>query len=217
MENNIKGRPTKSEEKRKRLQFSVWVSAEEKKIVDGLIAASNLPASQFFLALAIDKPMSKPKKRLLPQNVMDKITTLEKLAGLFGLSVLKTKDRDYISLAWAESSQYLKMITQLLLVWIFQEFDLPNQRKLLQVNMEKANALHQYLETILVESPNKNEILNLVAKIYQNSKVLLSDFEKHYKILEIQKLTVNWQESISETDIHEAIKMHFEKLIENLK
>ena len=49
MEKKTKGRPAKPTAKRKRLHYSVWVSAEEKRQIDVLIAQSNLPASQFFL------------------------------------------------------------------------------------------------------------------------------------------------------------------------
>ena len=77
MEKKTKGRPAKSATKRKRLHYSVWVSAEEKKQIDALIAQSNLPASQFFLTQVIEKPIQRPKKKSLPKSVIEQISTLD--------------------------------------------------------------------------------------------------------------------------------------------
>ena len=60
------GRPPKPAQKKKRLQYAVWVSAEEKAVIDKLIEAANVSASQFFLTQVIEKPIQRPKKKTLP-------------------------------------------------------------------------------------------------------------------------------------------------------
>ena len=92
---------------------------EEKKQIDALIAQSNLPASQFFLTQVIEKPIQRPKKKSLPNSVVEQISTLEKLSGLLALSVLKTKDKAMIAENWQQSSQNVKWITNLIVLKIF--------------------------------------------------------------------------------------------------
>ena len=111
MEKKTKGRPVKPAPKRKRLQYSVWVSAEEKQQIDTLIDASNLSASQFFLTLAINKSFERPKKKTLTKGVAEQISTLEKLSGLLALSALKTKGKLMLAESWQVSGQTVKSVS----------------------------------------------------------------------------------------------------------
>ena len=203
MEKQTKGRPAKSATKRKRLHYSVWVSAEEKKQIDTLIAQSNLPASQFFLTQVIEKPIQRPKKKSLPKSVIEQISTLEKLSGLLALSVLKTKDKAMIAENWQQCSQNVKWITNLIVLKIFEDFDFPNLKNKLCKIKEDAQLLFWQLE-INIKSEEQKELLAFASKLYHHSKELLESFEKHYQSqaepIRFQKL---WHE---EMDIHKEIE-----------
>jgi hypothetical protein len=203
MENKTKGRPAKPTAKRKRLHYSVWVSAEEKKQVDALIAQSNLPASQFFLTQVIEKPIQRPKKKSLPKSVIEQISTLEKLSGLLALSVLKTKDKAMIAENWQQSSQNVKWITNLIVLKIFEDFDFPSLKNKLCKIKEDAQLLYWKLE-LNSKTEEQKELLNFASKLFYHSKELLESFEKHYQNqaepIRFQKL---WHE---EMDIHKEIE-----------
>ena len=203
MEKKTKGRPAKPTAKRKRLHYSVWVSAEEKKQIDALIAQSNLPASQFFLTQVIEKPIQRPKKKTLPKSVVEQISTLEKLSGLLALSVLKTKDKAMIAENWQQSSQNVKWITNLIVLKIFEDFDFPNLRNKLCKIKEDAQLLFWQLE-VNIKSEGQKELLSFASKLHHHSKELLESFEKHYQSqvepVPFQKL---W---IEDMDIHKEIE-----------
>ncbi|MER0439744.1 hypothetical protein [Emticicia sp. W12TSBA100-4] len=203
MEKKTKGRPAKPTAKRKRLHYSVWVSAEEKKQIDALIAQSNLPGSQFFLTQVIEKPIQRPKKKSLPKSVIEQISTLEKLSGLLALSVLKTKDKAMIAENWQQSSQNVKWITNLIVLKIFEDFDFPNLRDKLCRIKDDAQLLYWQLE-LNSKTEEQNELLSFSSRLHYNSKELLESFEKHYQSqaepLRFQKL---W---IEEMDIHKEIE-----------
>lgn len=203
MEKKTKGRPAKPTAKRKRLHYSVWVSAEEKKQIDALIAQSNLPASQFFLTQVIEKPIKRPKKKSLPKSVIEQISTLEKLSGLLALSVLKTKDKAMIAENWQQSSQNVRWITNLIVLKIFEDFDFPNLRDKLCRIKEDAQLLYWQLE-LNSKTEEQKELLSFSGRLHHNSKDLLESFEKHYQSqaepLRFQKL---WLE---EMDIHKEIE-----------
>ena len=200
MEKKSKGRPTKPALKRKRLQYSVWVSAEEKQQIDKLIEQANLPASQFFLTQVIEKPIQRPKKKTLPKAVMQQISILEKLAGVLSLAVLKTKDKDMIqSVNWQQSSQNIKWISELLSLFIFQDFDFPKLKINLQQIKEDAQKLYWFSEV-----GNKEDLQAMAGKIHHQSQELLAAFEKHYQEQNpVQRFELLWEEDI---DIHQRIE-----------
>jgi hypothetical protein len=203
MEKKTKGRPAKSATKRKRLHYSVWVSAEEKKQVDALIAQSNLPASQFFLTQVIEKPIQRPKKKTLPKSVVEQISTLEKLSGLLALSVLKTKDKAMIAENWQQSSQNVRWITNLIVLKIFEDFDFPNLRNKLCRIKEEAQLLYWQLE-LNIKSEEQKELLAFASKLHYHSKELLESFEKHYQS---QSEPIRFQKFWDgEMDIHKEIE-----------
>lgn len=203
MEKKTKGRPAKPTAKRKRLHYSVWVSAKEKKQIDALIAQSNLPASQFFLTQVIEKPIKRPKKKSLPKSVIEQISTLEKLSGLLALSVLKTKDKAMIAENWQQSSQNVRWITNLIVLKIFEDFDFPNLRNKLCRIKEDAQLLYWQLE-LNSKTEEQNEILSFSSRLHHNSKELLESFKKHYQNqIEPVRFQQLWLE---EMDIHKEIE-----------
>jgi hypothetical protein len=208
MEKKNKGRPTKSASKRKRLQYSVWVSAEEKQQIDKLIDASNLSASQFFLTLAINKPFERPKKKTLPKGVAEQISNLEKLSGLLALSALKTKDKLMLAESWQRSSQTVKWITRLISLWIFAEFDLPSFKQNLKLIEEKSKFLYWQLDT-LIGSYDKAEIVGVISQINQITNELITSFGKQFEANNPSIFQTIWQEDF---DVHQEI----EQLKQNL-
>ena len=203
MEKKNKGRPAKPTAKRKRLHYSVWVSAEEKKQIDALIAQSNLPASQFFLTQIIEKPIQRPKKKSLPISVIEQISTLEKLSGLLALTVLKTKDKAMIAENWQQSSQNVKWITNLIVLKIFEDFDFPNLRNKLCRIKDDAQLLYWQLE-LNSKTEEQSELLSFSSRLHHNSKELLESFEKHYQSqAESHRFQKLWHE---EMDIHKEIE-----------
>lgn len=208
MEKKTKGRPPKPASKRKRLQYSVWVSAEEKKQIDILIEATNLSASQFFLTLAINKPFERPKKKTLPKGVAEQISNLEKLSGLLALSALKTKDKLMLAESWRESSQTVKWLTRLISLWIFAEFDLPNFKRNLMIIEEKSKRIYWHINT-LAESPDKVEVLGVISQINQITNELITSFGKQFESNNLPTFQPIWQEDF---DVHREI----EQLKQNL-
>ena len=196
------GRPPKAPQKRKRLQYSVWVSAEEKQQIDKLIEQSNLSASQFFLSQVIDKPIQRPKKKSLPKAIVEHIVHLEKLSGLLALSVLKTKDKPMVADNWLKSSQNIKWITQLIALRVFEDFDFPSLKSTLINIVTNTETLYQYLDKML-GGINREKILNTVSQLYHQSKNLLNSFEAHYETKETPpRFRQLWHEDF---DIHQEI------------
>ena len=209
MEKRTKGRPPKPAPKRKRLQYSVWVSAEEKTQIDKLIDASNLSASQFFLTLAINKPFERPKKKTLPKGVAEQISSLEKLSGLLALSALKTKDKLMLAESWRESSQTVKWITRLIGLWILAEFDLPSFKQNLKLIEEKLKFLYWQLDAF-IESPDKAEILGVISQINQITSELIISFGKQFEANNPPIFQTIWQESF---DVHREIDLLKQNLL----
>ena len=174
------GRPPKSPQKKKRLQYAVWVSAEEKSVIDKLIESSNLSASQFFLTQVIEKPIQRPKKKTLPNAVVKHIMNLEKLSGLLALSILKTKDKAMIAEDWQRSSRAVKWITHLVVLRIFEDFDFPKLKSsLLRIKTDSA-LLYWHLD-LYMKGSEREEVLMLAGKLNHQSEDLLASFEKHYQ------------------------------------
>lgn len=199
MEDKPKGRPPKPSRKRKRLQYSVWVSAEEKEVIDQMIEESNLPASQFFLTQVIEKPIRRPRKKSLPQAVVEHVKTLGKLAGLLSLGILKTKDKDMAqSYNWQQSGRNVKWISELLTLYIFEDFDFPRLRQSLTKIKEQSYRLHFQLND-KADAENKA----MAATLYRRCDELLTSFEGHYKQSSYTPFSgMIWEEDF---DVHHRI------------
>jgi hypothetical protein len=200
---HTKGRPPKSPQKTKRCHYSVWLSEEQKRIIDQQIQQSNLSASQFFLTQVLDNPVRRPKKKSLPKAVVEKIVVLEKLSGLLALAVLKTKDKDMISKEWLQSSQQVRFLTHLILCWIFEDFDLPDLRKTLMKVQAETHTLYHYLVALLPTNKTTDTILETLRVLHQQSSHTLHQFDDYYQWQEIP--TDLWTSLEEPQEIHQAI------------
>ncbi len=203
METKTKGRPKKDENKVKLTHYSVWVTPKEKELLDIEIEKSNLSASQFFVVLALNSPIKRPKKKSLPQIVADKITNLEKLSGLLSLSALKAKDKEMIADDWRESSQNIRFLSKIITAWIFEDLEFPQHRKLLEINSPKLEGLYSYLKSILPENENKKSVLEIVGGLYHKNLETLKEYDAHFEFNELPKdiSSIVWESKESETHL----------------
>lgn len=203
-----RGRPEKSPKVRKRNHYSVWATDEQKRLLDIEILQSNMSASQFFITQVIQHPVKRPKKKTLPKAVVDKIINLEKLSGLLALSVLKTKDIDFVSKNWLQSSQDVKLLVRIIFLWIFEDFELPSLKKDLKTMQNQILELNLILETVFGGNQKAIEVTNHLGQIYHKVKKLLLDFDRYYlnteMPIEIKEL------QMKDSNIHFEIK----KLVE---
>ena len=209
METLVKGRPKKDENKIKPTHYSVWVTAQEKKLLDIEIEKSNLSASQFFVVLALNSPIKRPKKKSLPQIVADKITSLEKLSGLLSLSALKAKDKEMIANDWRESSQNIRFLSKIITAWIFEDFEFPQHRKTMESASPKLEGLYSYLKSILPDNENKKSVLEMVSSLYHKNIETLKEYDAHFEFNELPKdiSSIVWESNENETHllVHEQI------------
>jgi hypothetical protein len=200
MNTNKMGRPAKPAAKRKRIQYSVWVNAEEKILLDKLIADSNQSASQFFLTLAIEKPTKNPVRKNIPNSIATQITNLEKLAGVLTNALLKTNGRDLTADNWKESSVNVKWISKIVLLRIFQEFEYPAIKSTLHTILEQSILLNQMLVILKIDNPP--ELLAILKKIIEKCDKLNVIFSKQFKENEVLSFPKLWKE---EFDVHAEI------------
>ena len=221
METIVKGRPKKDENKIKPTHYSVWVTTQEKKLLDIEIEKSNLSASQFFVVLALNSPIKRPKKKSLPQTVADKITTLEKLSGLLSLSALKAKDKEMIADDWRESSQNIRFLSKIITAWIFEDFEFPQHRKTMEKASPKLEGLYAYLKSILPESENKNKVLEMVSELYHGNLETLKEYDTHFEFEEMPKdiSSIVWESDDTQThlSVHRQITDLIHSFIELVK
>ncbi len=211
MELNTKGRPPKSTEKQKRLHYSVWVTESEKKLIDGLASQAGLPASQFFLTQVIDKQIKTQRKKAWPKSIEPYMLGINKISGMLSLIALKTKDRDMQqSNNWLHSSECIKWLNKLILLRVFEDFELPQLKNSLTIMEEKSRLLFWQINNTN-GFQGKNEILELVNKINQIALNLLSSFHKHY--LEDNTPKIFEQFWSVEMDIHQEIKKIKDELL----
>jgi hypothetical protein len=209
METLVKGRPKKDENKIKPTHYSVWVTAQEKKLLDIEIEKSNLSASQFFVVLALNSPIKRPKKKSLPHIVADKITSLEKLSGLLSLSALKAKDKEMIANDWRESSQNIRFLSKIITAWIFEDFEFPQHRKTMESASPKLEGLYSYLKSILPHNENKKTVLEMVSSLYHKNIETLKEYDAHFEFNELPKdiSSIVWESNENEThlSVHKQI------------
>jgi hypothetical protein len=87
MEKKQKGRPPKGERIAKKEHFSVWVSKDQKALINEKIQRSGLSASQYFLTQVLDTPIKRPQLKVLPQQTdAPGYTAAERGPGSFPIS-----------------------------------------------------------------------------------------------------------------------------------
>lgn len=214
-----RGRPTKSEKIVRRDHFSVWVTKEEKQKISEIIEKSGLSASQFFVTLALDSPWKRPKRRELPTKTAETIRILEQLAGILSLAVLKTKDHQMQSQHWEHSSQRVRLIADLISLWLFEEFEIRTVQKTLSETIDLMKQLNIYIGQMLESSEGKNQILGSVAQLIINCKALLTSHEAYYQNGEFQRSTRDWvsRQAENPTVAHKAVEEALSKIIKRIE
>ena len=219
MEKKQKGRPPKGEGTAKREHFSVWVSKEEKELINQKIERSGLSASQYFLTLALNSPIKRPQKKSLPARTAETILILEKLAGILSLAVLKTRDVDMLSQRWQDSSKNVRMLSDLITKWVFEDFEIWTIRKSLSDIRQWMQQLEMYLGKVLPGSENKASVLEKTADILKVSKELLEKYEGYYLTEEAVHAVKAWKHTRLENPqlVHEAVNQAVQELLKNRK
>jgi hypothetical protein len=193
MENKSKGRPPKEERVVRRDHFSVWVTKDEKGRINQLIEKTGLSASQFFLTLALDIPIKRPQKKTLPTRTAEMIRTLEQLSGILSLAVLKTKDHQMQSQQWQQSSQSVKLLANLLTMWVFEDFEIRSTQSVLSDICSWMQQLHNYLDQILDCSPGKTSVLEKTESAFQSAQRLLEKYSRYYQAEELAQIAPVWK------------------------
>ncbi|SKB52265.1 plasmid mobilization protein [Dyadobacter psychrophilus] len=208
MKSKRKGRPPKEEKVVRRDHFSVWVTKDEKVEINQLVEKSGLSASQFFLTLALDTPIKRPQKKTLPARTAEMIRTLEQLSGILSLAVLKTKDHQMQSRQWMQSSQHLRLLSQIITLWIFEDFEIRIFHKTLNNVQEWMHQLTLYIQQILPESQNKTSILETTENIFRNAQELLAKYESYYQPGELAGQLRIWKSEVSDhpDQVHKMIE-----------
>ncbi|GLU54670.1 plasmid mobilization protein [Dyadobacter frigoris] len=217
MEKKQKGRPAKNEKIVRRSHFSIWATKEEKELLNQHIERSGLSASQYFLTLALNSPIKRPQKKSLPARTAETILILERLSGILSLAVLKTRDSDMLSQRWQDSSKNVRMLSDLITKWVFEDFEIWTIRKSLSDIEEWMQQLEMYLGKVLPESENKASVLEKTADILKVSKELLEKYEGYYLTEEAVHTLKAWKHTRLENPqlVHEAVNQSMQELLKN--
>lgn len=218
MENKRKGRPPKEEKVVRRDHFSVWVTKDEKARINQLIEKSGLSASQFFLTLALDTPFKRPQKKTLPIRTAEMIKTLEQLSGILSLAVLKTKDHQMQSQQWMQSSQYVRLLSQIITLWVFEDFEIRTFSKTLNKVQEWMRQLGLYIRRVLPDSHNKTSIMDMTENLFRSAKELLAKYERHYQPAETAAQLSSWKSDASSNPdlVHRMIEEKVTAMLKRL-
>ena len=187
-----KGRPPKEKGTAKRDHFSVWVSTDQKRKINELIEKSGLSASQFFLTLTLDIPFKRPEKRTLPKTTADTIRILEQLAGVLSLAALKTKGHQMLSAQWEQSGQRVRLLADLIALWVFESFEIRSVQKSLSQICRWTEELTAYLDHIKIQSEGKQLALERAKSIYRLAGDLLHRYEDYYAA-PVEELAPVWK------------------------
>jgi hypothetical protein len=218
MESKRKGRPPKEEKVVRRDHFSVWVTKDEKARINQLIEKSGLSASQFFLTLALDTPIKRPQKKTLPIRTAEMIKTLEQLSGILSLAVLKTKDQQMQSQQWMQSSRYVRLLSQTITLWVFEDFEIRTFSKTLNKVQEWMRQLGLYIRRVLPESQNKTSIMDTTENLFHSAKELLAKYERHYQPAEMTAQLSSWKSDASSNPdlVHRMIEEKVTAMLKRL-
>lgn len=218
MESKRKGRPPKEEKVVRRDHFSVWVTKDEKARINQLIEKSELSASQFFLTLALDTPIKRPQKKTLPASTAEMIRTLEQLSGILSLAVLKTKDQQMQSQQWMKSSQYIRLLSQIITLWVFEDFEIRTFSKTLNNVQEWMRQLGLYIHRVLPDSQNKTSIMDTTQNLFRSTKELLAKYERHYQPAETTAQLTSWKSYTSSNPdlVHRMIEEKVTAILKRL-
>lgn len=217
MENQrLKGRPPKQKGTAKRDHFSVWVSADEKARINQMIEQSGLSASQFFLMLALDVPFKRPQKRTLPKATADTIRILQQLSGILSLAVLKTKDHQMVSAQWQQSSQRVRLLADLITLWVFESFEIRSMKQTLAQLHSWLNELAALLSGLSDHLQSKKQLLDQCRSNARLVGALLNKYETYYLAplseLEPAWKTIGTDSTLVHQQIENALSMMLKKI-----
>ena len=201
-----KGRPPKEKGTAKREHFSVWVSADQKRQINELIEKSGLSASQYFLTLALDVPFKRPQKRALPKATAEIVRALQQLSGVLSLAVLKTKGHQMLTDQWEHSSQRVRLVADLITLWVFESFEIRSIKKALEELLNWSNELSSYLSQMLPETEGKHQLLLRCSSTSRLIGDLKQKYEAYYSQT-LEELTPFWTWSQTDaTSVHAEIE-----------
>ena len=202
----------------RRDHFSVWVTKDEKARINQLIEKSGLSASQFFLTLALDTPIKRPQKKTLPIRTAEMIKILEQLSGILSLAVLKTKDHQMQSQQWMQSSQYVRLLSQIITLWVFEDFEIRTFSKTLNKVQEWMRQLGLYIRRVLPDSHNKTSIMDMTENLFRSAKELLAKYERHYQPAETVAQLSSWKSDASSNPdlVHRMIEEKVTAMLKRL-
>ncbi|KQS27132.1 hypothetical protein [Dyadobacter sp. Leaf189] len=199
-----KGRPPKEKGTAKRDHFSVWVSADQKRQINELIEKSGFSASQYFLTLALDVPFKRPQKRSLPRATAETVKVLQQLSGVLSLAALKTKGHQMLSDQWQQSSQRVRLLADLITLWVFESFEIRSVKKAFDELLKWSDELTSYLSQMLPETEGKHQLLLRCSSTSRLIGDLQQKYEAYYS-QPLEELTPLWKSG--ETD---ALAVHAE-------
>ena len=218
MENQkTKGRPLKQKGTAKREHFSVWVNAEQKSRINQIIEKSGLSASQYFLTLALDVPFKKPQKRSLPRPVADTVRILEQLSGVLSLAVLKTKDQQMLSAQWQQSSQRVRLLADLITLWVFESFEIRSIKQTLGSLRSWLNELTNFISLFPDELESKQQLIVQCRSNARLASDLLDKYEAYYQA-PLSELEPAWKAvNADASSVHYEIEMTLTRLLKTIK
>jgi hypothetical protein len=199
-----KGRPPKEKGTAKRDHFSVWVSADQKRQINEMVEKSGLSASQYFLTLALDVPFKRPQKRSLPKATAETVKVLQQLSGVLSLATLKTKGHQMLSDQWQQSSQRVRLLADLITLWVFESFEIRSAKKAFDELLKWSDELTSYLSEMLPETEGKHQLLLRCSSTSRLIGDLQQKYEAYYS-QPLEELTPLWKSG--ETD---ALAVHAE-------
>jgi hypothetical protein len=167
---------------------------------------SGLSASQFFLTLALDIPFKRPEKRTLPRATADTIRILEQLAGVLSLAALKTKGHQMLSDQWQQSSQRVRLLADLITLWVFESFEIRSMKKALEELYAWSSELRSYLSQMLPETEGKHQLL---LRCSATSRLICDLQQKYgaYYSQPLEELTPLWKSGeIDMASVHAEIE-----------
>jgi hypothetical protein len=212
-----KGRPPKEKGIAKRDHFSVWMSSDQKKQINEMIEKSGLSASQFFLTLALDIPFKRPAKRTLPKGTADTIRILEQLAGVLSLATLKTKGHQMLSVEWGQSSQRVRVLADLITLWVFESFEIRSMKKALEELLKWSNELTSYLSQMLPETEAKHQLLLRCSSTSRLIGDLQQKYEAYYS-QPLEELAPLWKSGeIDAASVHAEIEKALSATMKRMK
>ncbi|WP_374756088.1 plasmid mobilization protein [Dyadobacter frigoris] len=219
MEKKQKGRPPKGERIAKKEHFSVWVSKDQKALINEKIQRSGLSASQYFLTQVLDTPIKRPQLKVLPRQTAELYKVLRMLSGQFALAVLRASQADMLSRQWQESSQNISLVSKLIMQWVYEDFEVRSFRQTLTDINEWTRQIYGYLEKVLPTAESKTGILETAARLRHKSQELLEKYEVHYLRDEAPNDLAVWQDEKPDPRIpvHDVIKETMEQLLKQRK